>query len=169
MPLSPQANDFMSCPICFYHFSYQRKPVTLVCSHSICLSCLKVSGRQPASRGRWPSVINTFALVHRHCNVVRSTRRRSTRICQRMRRFWVWWPATTTMAASRPGRRSSRRTACPRRTRFITSTRSTTSKSSPRSSSRISQVSRSHAMLIELLTDQRLCPQTVSRGPCSES
>ncbi|RWS29458.1 hypothetical protein B4U80_04558 [Leptotrombidium deliense] len=41
MPLSNTANDFMQCPICFNAFSLQRKPVTLICSHTCCLSCLK--------------------------------------------------------------------------------------------------------------------------------
>jgi hypothetical protein len=41
MPLSPQLNDYLQCPICFNSFSNQRKPFTLICSHTCCSSCLK--------------------------------------------------------------------------------------------------------------------------------
>ncbi|RWS17118.1 hypothetical protein B4U79_15782 [Dinothrombium tinctorium] len=40
MPLATPSNDFMQCPVCFNKFSLQRKPVTLLCSHTCCLSCL---------------------------------------------------------------------------------------------------------------------------------
>ena len=43
MPLTPQLNDYLLCPICFNQFSTTRKPFTLVCSHTCCSNCLQVS------------------------------------------------------------------------------------------------------------------------------
>ena len=86
MPLTPQLNDFLLCPICFNQFSNTRKPFTLICSHTCCSNCLQVC-LTTQSIGKSLLLSNKHQLNSRS-KAVHLIRRRLRANFPRMKRFW---------------------------------------------------------------------------------